>query len=59
MAIILPYGVLSRGDAEATLRRKRLDDGHIATVIGLPANLSTQPGMPLCILVLKKCQETR
>lgn len=44
MAIILPHGVLFRGGAEAKIRRKLLDDGHIDTVIGLPANLFYSTG---------------
>lgn len=38
MAIILPHGVLFRGGAEERIRKKLLLDGHIDTVIGLPAN---------------------
>jgi type I restriction system adenine methylase HsdM len=45
MAIILPHGVLFRGGAEAKIRRKLLDDGHIDTVIGLPANLFYSTGI--------------
>jgi len=56
MAIILPHGVLFRGGAEERIRRKLLDDGHIDTVIGLPANLFYSTGIPVCILVLKKCK---
>ena len=56
MAIILPHGVLFRGGAEAKIRRKLLDDGNIDTVIGLPANLFYSTGIPVCILVLKKCK---
>ena len=56
MAIILPHGVLFRGGVEAAIRRKLLDDGHIDTVIGLPANLFYSTGIPVCILVLKKCK---
>ena len=59
MAIILPHGVLFRGGAEAKIRRKLLDDGHIDTVIGLPANLFYSTGIPVCILILKKCKEAR
>lgn len=55
MAIILPHGVLFRGGAEAKIRRKLLEDGNIDTVIGLPANLFYSTGIPVCILVLKKC----
>ncbi len=57
MAIILPHGVLFRGGKEAAIRRKLLDDGHIDTVIGLPANLFYSTGIPVCILVLKKCKK--
>jgi type I restriction enzyme M protein len=57
MAIILPHGVLFRGGAEERIRRKLLNDGHIDTVIGLPANLFYSTGIPVCILVLKKCKK--
>lgn len=57
MAIILPHGVLFRGGAEDRIRRKLLNDGHIDTVIGLPANLFYSTGIPVCILVLKKCKK--
>jgi type I restriction enzyme M protein len=57
MAIILPHGVLFRGGAEERIRRKLLEDGNIDTVIGLPANLFFSTGIPVCILVLKKCKK--
>jgi type I restriction enzyme M protein len=57
MAIILPHGVLFRGGAEERIRAKLLQDGHIDTVIGLPANLFYSTGIPVCILVLKKCKK--
>lgn len=56
MAIILPHGVLFRGGAEQRIRTKLLQEGHIDTVIGLPSNLFFSTGIPVCILVLKKCQ---
>ncbi len=55
MAIILPHGVLFRGGAEAKIRKKLIDDGHIDTIIGLPANLFYSTGIPVCIIILKKC----
>ncbi len=58
MAIILPHGVLFRGGAEARIRTKLLQDGHIDTVIGLPAKLFFSTGIPVCILVLKKCKKS-
>ena len=57
MAIILPHGVLFRGGKEADIRTKLLKDGHIDTVIGLPPNLFYSTGIPVCILVLKKCKK--
>jgi len=57
MAIILPHGVLFRGGAEERIRTKLLKDGHIDTVIGLPANLFYSAAIPVCILVLKKCKK--
>ena len=57
MAIILPHGVLFRGGKEAEIRTKLLTDGHIDTVIGLPPNLFYSTGIPVCILVLKKCKK--
>lgn len=57
MAIILPHGVLFRGGSEERIRRKLLQDGNIDTVIGLPSNLFFSTGIPVCILVLKKCKK--
>ncbi len=57
MSIILPHGVLFRGGAEERIRTKLLKDNNIDTVIGLPANLFFSTGIPVCILVLKKCKK--
>jgi len=57
MAIILPHGVLFRGGAEEKIRTKLLKDGNIDTIIGLPPNLFFSTGIPVCILVLKKCKK--
>lgn len=57
MAIILPHGVLFRGGAEERIRTKLLKDNSIDTVIGLPSNLFYSTGIPVCILVLKKCKK--
>ena len=57
MAIILPHGVLFRGGAEARIRTKLLEDDNIDTVIGLPAKLFFSTGIPVCILVLKRCKK--
>ena len=57
MAIILPHGVLFRGGKEELIRKKLLTDGNIDAVIGLPANLFYSTGIPVSILVLKKCKK--
>lgn len=53
-AIILPHGVLFRGNAEASIRRQLLKRGYIKGVIGLPPNLFYGTGIPACIVVLDK-----
>lgn len=56
MAIVLPHGILFRGGAEYNIRRKLIEDGNIDAIIGLPANLFYSTGIPVCIVVLKKCK---
>ena len=53
-AIILPHGVLFRGDAEARIRTELLRRGVIKGVIGLPTNLFYGTGIPACIIVIDK-----
>ena len=53
-AIILPHGVLFRGNREADIRRKLIQHGFIKGIIGLPANLFYGTGIPACILVIDK-----
>lgn len=58
MAIILPHGVLFRGGAEAKIREKLIHDDNIDCIIGLPTNLFFSTGIPVCIIVLKKCRKS-
>ncbi|WP_407356519.1 type I restriction-modification system subunit M [Methanolobus sp. WCC5] len=53
-AIILPHGVLFRGNTEADIRRNLINRGVIKGIIGLPANLFYGTGIPACIIVLDK-----
>ncbi len=53
-AVILPHGVLFRGNAEATIRKELLRRGYIKGIIGLPPNLFYGTGIPACVLVLDK-----
>lgn len=57
MAIILPHGVLFRAGKEFDIRKKLLEDDNVDAVIGLPANLFYSTGIPVCVLVLKKCRK--
>ena len=59
MAIVLPHGILFRGSAEGKIRKKLLENGSIDAVIGLPANLFYNTGIPTVILVLKKDKDDR
>ncbi len=53
-AIILPHGVLFRGNKEANIRKRLVNKGFIKGVIGLPPNLFYGTGIPACIIVLDK-----
>ena len=53
-AIILPHGVLFRGNREVDIRRNLIQRGFIKGIIGLPANLFYGTGIPACILVIDK-----
>ncbi|WP_333473438.1 class I SAM-dependent DNA methyltransferase [Terrimesophilobacter mesophilus] len=53
-AVILPHGVLFRGNAEATIRKVIIKRGYIKGIIGLPANLFYGTGIPACIIIIDK-----
>lgn len=53
-AIILPHGVLFRGNKEADIRRNLVRHGLIKGIIGLPPNLFYGTGIPACIIVVDK-----
>lgn len=53
-AVILPHGVLFRGNAEAEIRKNIIKQGFIKGIIGLPANLFYGTGIPACIIVIDK-----
>lgn len=54
MTIVLPHGVLFRGDAEGQIRKQLLECNHIDAIIGLPPNIFFGTGIPTIIMVLKK-----
>jgi type I restriction enzyme M protein len=53
-AVILPHGVLFRGNAEAEIRKNLIKKGYIKGIIGLPANLFFGTGIPACLIVMDK-----
>jgi len=53
-AVILPHGVLFRGNTEADIRRNIIRKGYIKGIVGLPANLFYGTGIPACIILLDK-----
>ena len=53
-AVILPHGVLFRGNVEADIRRNLIRQGVIKGIIGLPPNLFYGTGIPACIIVIDK-----
>ena len=53
-AVILPHGVLFRGNAEAEIRKFIVRRHWIKGIIGLPPNLFFGTGIPACIIVLDK-----
>ena len=57
MTIVLPHGVLFRGGEEGTIRKNLIENNHIDTIIGLPANIFFGTGIPTIIMVLKQKRE--
>lgn len=55
-AVILPHGVLFRGNAEARIRENLIKQGYIKGIIGLPANLFYGTGIPASIIVIDKAK---
>lgn len=53
-AIVMPHGVLFRGNSEAAIRRELVSRGYIEGIVGLPANLFYGTGIPACVIILDK-----
>ena len=54
MAIVLPHGVLFRGNEEEKIRTKLLQRRQIDAIIGLPAGIFTNTGIPTIVMILRK-----
>lgn len=57
MTIVLPHGVLFRGGEEGEIRKNLIENNHIDTIIGLPANIFFGTSIPTIIMVLKQKRE--
>jgi len=57
MTIVLPHGMLFRGGEEGEIRKNLIENNHIDTIIGLPANIFFGTGIPTIIMVLKQKRE--
>ena len=58
LTIVLPHGVLFRGDpeddGEGKIRKRLIEKNQIDCIIGLPANIFFGTGIPTLIMVLKQ-----
>ena len=59
MTIVLPHGVLFRGDSEGEIRKALIDNNHIDAIIGLPANIFFGTSIPTIIMVLRQKRENQ
>lgn len=55
--MVVPHGVLFRGNSEGKIRRKTIEENILEAVIGLPANLFFGTGIPAAILIFNKGKE--
>lgn len=57
MAIVLPHGVLFRGDSEYQIRRKLIEMNQIQAIIGLPPNMFYNTPISTIVMILRKCRD--
>lgn len=57
MAIVLPHGVLFRGDSEGEIRKNLVLKHNIETIIGFPAQLFFATPIPVIVMILSKNRE--
>lgn len=58
--IVMPHGVLFRGNAEESIRKEILKRRYIKGIVSLPANLFYGTGIPACLIFIdKENAETR
>lgn len=57
VAVVVPHGVLFRGQAEKRIRQHMIEENLLDAVIGLPGNLFPTTGIPVAILVFDRARE--
>ena len=57
VAVIVPHGVLFRGGSEGRIRQAFIEENILDAVIGLPANLFLNVGIPVAFLIFDKSRE--
>lgn len=57
IAVIVPHGVLFRGGSEGRIRQAFIEENILDAVIGLPANLFLNVGIPVAFLIFDKSRE--
>lgn len=57
VAVIVPHGVLFRGSSEGKIRQAFIEENILDAVIGLPANLFLNVGIPVAFLIFDKSRE--
>ena len=54
VGVIVPHGVLFRGNSEGQIRRKLIEENLLDAVVGLPQNLFFGAGIPAVILIFRR-----
>lgn len=54
MVMVLPHGVLFRGQAEGEIRKYLLRENYIDAIIGLPEHMFQNTGIPVCLVIFRK-----
>ncbi len=57
MTIVLPHGVLFRGNEEESIRTNLIENNNIDAIIGLPANIFFGTSIPTIIMVLRRVRQ--
>lgn len=57
VGVVVPHGVLFRGQSEGKIRRRLIEENLLDGVVGLPANLFFGTGIPAALVVFNRAKE--